>query len=278
MSHPSTLAYVAGEAASKQAVLYKEPGRYLLSSAMAGALIAVVLAVSLKLGQVFFAAGSPGYYAAVSGFFGVALVSIIVCKVELFTSNIMYFTVGALTGRATPRALLCSWPTVYIGNLIGVLAFTAIFAGAGGFGALPANHLLFNVVEHKVHATSLEIFWKGALCNWIICLAVWVPMRLANEAAKVMMVMLLVFVFFFSGYEHSIANMAFFALAELHNMPGLNAADIIHNMIPATLGNIVGGALGVGLVVYLLERHTLPQAAAEPASATAAPAGIGGKA
>ncbi|RBH36657.1 hypothetical protein C3F00_044600, partial [Pseudomonas sp. MWU13-2860] len=62
MNHASTLAYVADEAASKQTVLRQHPGRYLLSAGMAAALIAVVLSVSLKLGQVFFAVGSPGYY------------------------------------------------------------------------------------------------------------------------------------------------------------------------------------------------------------------------
>ncbi|MBM2883250.1 MULTISPECIES: formate transporter FocA [Chromobacterium] len=257
MSHSSTLAYVVDEAASKQQVLLSEPGRYLLSAAMAGALIAVVLAVSLKLGQVFFASGAPGYYIATSGFFGVALVSIIVCKVELFTSNVMYFTVGRLSGRCRTCNMLRSWTMVYLGNLLGVLLFVAVLAGAGGMGVLPADHLLFNVVEHKVHASSMEIFWKGVLCNWVICLAVWVPMRLSNEAARLLIIMLLVFVFFFSGFEHSIANMAFFALAKLQGMAGLEWADIAHNLVPATLGNIVGGAFGVGLVVYLLERHTL---------------------
>ncbi|PTU70574.1 transporter [Chromobacterium haemolyticum] len=268
MNHASTLAYVAAEAASKQTVLRQHPGRYLLSAGMAGALIAVVLSVSLKLGQVFFAVGSPGYYIAVAGFFGVALVSIIVCKLELFTSNVMYFSVGVLSGDCRVCNLLRSWAMVYLGNLLGVLLFTAVFAGAGGMGSLPADHLLFNVAAHKVHAGGWEIFWKGALCNWVICLAVWVPLRMAGDAAKMLMILLLVFVFFFSGFEHSIANMAFFSLALLHGMQGLDAAAILHNMIPATLGNIAGGALGVGLVVYLLERHTLParREAAKPAA------------
>ncbi|WP_434629238.1 formate/nitrite transporter family protein [Chromobacterium sp. CV08] len=257
MSHSSPLAYVLDEAAGKQRVLLSEPGRYLLSAGMAGALIAAVLVVSLKLGQVFFAAGAPGYYIATAGFFGVALVSIIVCKVELFTSNVMYFTVGRLGGRCRSCNLLRSWAVVYIGNLIGVLLFVAVLAGAGGMGALPADHLLFNVVEHKVRASSMEIFWKGVLCNWVICLAVWVPMRLSSEAARLIVIMLLVFVFFFSGFEHSIANMAFFALARMQGMTALDWGDILHNMVPATLGNIVGGAVGVGLVVFRLERHTL---------------------
>ncbi len=260
MSTPSSLAYVVAEASAKQTVLRDSPWRYFLSAALAGALIAVVLSVSLKLGQVFFAAGSPGYYIPVAGFFGVALASIIFCKVELFTSNVMYFTVGALSGQCRVCNLLRSWCTVYLGNLAGIVVFAVVFAGAGGMGVLPPEHLLFSVVAHKVHAASAEIFWKGVLCNWVICLAVWIPLRIAGDVGRLLMVMFLVFVFFFSGFEHSIANMAFFALALLHGMGGLDAAAVLHNLIPATAGNIVGGGLGVGLVVFLLERHTLQEA------------------
>ncbi|GGY12952.1 formate/nitrite transporter family protein [Paludibacterium paludis] len=259
MSTTSSLSYVVAEAASKQVVLHQSPGRYLLSAGLAGALIAVVLTVSLKLGQVFLAGGAAGYYIPTAGFFGVALASIIFCKLELFTSNVMYFAVGALSGRCRACSLARSWVMVYSGNLLGILLFVHVYAGAGGMGVLPQDHLLFNVVAHKIHATAGEIFWKGVLCNWIICLAVWVPLRMTGDVARLLMVLFLVFVFFFSGFEHSIANMAFFALAFLHAMPGLDAAGVLHNLIPATLGNIAGGALGVGLVVYLLERHTLSE-------------------
>ncbi|WP_051229022.1 formate/nitrite transporter family protein [Paludibacterium yongneupense] len=260
MSHPQALPYVVGEAANKQKVLNTEPLRYFLSAMMAGALIAVVLAVAIKLGQAFYTTGTPVYYASVAGFFGVALVTIIVCKVELFTSNIMYFSVGVLARQTTVINALKSWMMVYLGNLAGVVVFAWVFAQAGALGALPKDNVLFQVLEHKIHADTMTIFWRGVLCNWIICLAVWVPMRLVGDSAKVAMTMFLVFVFFFAGYEHSIANMAFFALGVLQGSDLMTWPNIVHNLIPATLGNIVGGGVGVGLVVFLLDRHTLKTA------------------
>ena len=259
MNVPSTLSLVADEAENKQQVLRTAPGRYVLSAAMAGAIISVVLVVSLKLGQMMLEAGSANYVLPMAGFFGAALICIMVCKLELFTSNVMYFTVGVLSGRSRIGTLLRSWGTIYLGNLLGVLAFMAVFAGTGALGQLADDHVLFRVAHYKTTAPAMAIFWKGVLCNWIICLAVWMPLRIAGEAARFMLIMLLVFIFFFSGYEHSIANMSIFALAMLQDAPGLGWAQIVHNMVPATLGNIAGGGLGVGMVMYLLERHTLPQ-------------------
>ena len=257
VSTPS-LRLAVNEAQYKAHTMDHEPARYLLSSAIAGALIALVLAVCLKLGQVFFAAHAAPYYVPVSAFFGIALSTIIICKVELFTSNIMYLTFGRLAGVANSRQMLQSWLMVYVGNAIGIAAFALIFALAGGWGAVNMDHLVFNVVHHKTEASFSAIFWKGVLCNWVICLAVWVPLKLTNEAAKIIMTVSLVFIFFFSGYEHSIANMAFFALTWVHGgLASLPLDHALHNLIPATLGNIVGGGVLVGMLMYRLERHTL---------------------
>lgn len=265
------LPYVASESARKRDVMNKTPLRYVVSAMLSGALISVVLMVSLLLGQILHLAAAPLYYAASAAFFGTALCTIIFCRTELFTSNVMYMSVGAMTGRMSALEMLKSWLLVYSGNFLGALLFAAILSQTGALSSLPANHLLYDVIGHKVHAGSMAIFFKGVLCNWIICLAVWVPMRLTNEMAKLSMIMLLVFVFFFSGYEHSIANMAFFSLSWFSGagMPGV--ADTLHNLIPATLGNIVGGAFFVGAVNVYLERDTLELA--EPAPAAAASSG-----
>lgn len=266
MDNNLPLPYVVSEAVRKRQVFHHKPLRYFVSAMVAGALITIVLIVSLLLGQILHASGAPLYYAASAGFFGTALCTIIFFKCELFTSNVMYMTIGTLSRRLTVFDLLKSWLIVYVGNFAGAMLLACIYAQTGAMHAWPTNHLLFDVISHKVHADSMAIFWKGVLCNWIICLAVWVPMRLSNEMAKLVMVMLLVFVFFFSGFEHSIANMGFFGLSWFATggaAPTL--ADTLHNMIPATLGNIVGGGVGVGLVTFYLERDTLPDRQAEAA-------------
>jgi len=271
------LPYVASEAARKAGVMNHTPVKYFVSSMLAGMLIAVVLSVSLMLGQALRLEGSLLYYAASAGFFGTALCSIIVGRVELFTSNIMYMTVGRMAGRISSADMLKSWAIVYFGNFAGALLFAVVYAQTGVMANLPVDHLLYFVVGHKVAAAFWAIFWKGVLCNWIICLAVWLPLRLSNDMAKLALIMLLVFVFFFSGYEHSIANMAFFSLSWMFSVSGTpGLSDTLHNMIPATLGNIVGGGLGVGALMFYLERDTLgeveSEAASAPQSAPVAPA------
>jgi nitrite transporter NirC len=258
MDNNLPLPYAIGEAVRKSQVFNHKPLRYFVSAMVAGALITIVLIVSLLLGQILHASGAPLYYAASAGFFGTALCTIIFFKCELFTSNVMYMTVGALSRQLTPLDVLKSWLLVYTGNFAGAMLLAFIYAQTGSMNSWPTTHLLFDVINHKVHADVMAIFWKGVLCNWIICLAVWVPMRLTNEMAKLAMVMLLVFVFFFSGFEHSIANMGFFGLSWFASggaAPTL--ADTLHNLIPATLGNIVGGGVGVGMLVFYLEHDTL---------------------
>jgi len=244
------LPYVVNESARKRLVMNNTPLRYFVSAMFAGSLIAVVLWVSLMLGQILHLDKQPMYYVATAGFFGVALWT-------MFTSNVMYMSVGAMTGRVSVGEMLKSWVLVYVGNFFGAALFCAILSQTGVLSTLTSSHLLYEVIDHKIHAGFWAIFCKGLLCNWIICLAVWVPMRLTNEMAKLAMIMLLVFVFFFSGYEHSIANMAFFNLSWFSAVGGPSLADTLHNMIPATLGNIVGGAVFVGALNVYLERDTL---------------------
>ncbi|MGL6070926.1 formate/nitrite transporter family protein [Craterilacuibacter sp.] len=258
MSHTYSLDYLAQQATSKRSVLRTATARYFLSAAFAGALIALVLAVSMRLGQLLHSNGSPYYAVAYSAFFGTALVAIIVSKTELFTSNVMYMAVGKLTHRIKTGEMLASWSTVYLGNFAGILLFTVVWMQTGGLGDYPADHIASQIAAVKTSAPFMKIFWKGVLCNWIICLAVWLPMKLENEMAKIALVFLLVFAFFFSGFEHSIANMALFSLIIAHAPESLTMADVLHNLVPATLGNIVGGGVGVALLAFLLERHTLP--------------------
>ena len=267
MSNSYSFDYLIGQTRAKRDTLLEAPARYFLSAMLAGTLIAVVLSASMRLAQLLLQSSSPYYAVAYSAFFGTALVAIIVSKSELFTSNVMYLTLARLSGRASTAEAALSWGCVYLGNLAGILLFTLVWMQAGGLGDYPDSHVASQLVAVKTGAPAMKIFWKAVLCNWIICLAVWLPMKLENEAAKIMLIMLLVFVFFFSGFEHCIANMALFSLVWAHAPDALPFADIVHNMVPATLGNIVGGMLGVALPAWLLERHTLSDAPQTASSA-----------
>jgi nitrite transporter NirC len=124
-----------------------------------------------------------------------------------------------------------------------LLAF--LFQAAGVFSSFPRDHLLFSGAIHKAHQLASHLFWKGVLANWIVCLAVWVALRLKEEIAKTFAIILVVFTFLYLGFEHSIANMGTFCFAILGG-GDLTVSDTVKNLVLTTLGNLVGGSVLVG--------------------------------
>jgi len=230
-------------------LLENDPPRYMLRSLGAGAFLSIVVFVfwtlmhnlqDMSLGKVI-----------ASAFFGVGLMGIVFCNAELFTSNNMYLTVSSAEGRTNWRQTVLLWIACYFGNLAGSVFIALLLCGAGYLSELPANHALFTGALHKAHLSGHVIFIKGILANWIVCLSVRIAMRCKEDVAKIMVLVLVVFIFVYLGFEHSIANMGTFSMAILGGS-ALTLGDALHNLLYSTLGNVVGGVLLVGLpFVYL---------------------------
>jgi len=220
---------------------------------LAGIYIGFGIMVSYKTGEFFFDAGSPAAMMVVSLFFGIALVMIIYGGAELFTSNTMTMTMGTLNKKMTWLETIQVWFACYLGNLVGILFFSLLIMLTGLFATQDKSQLLMEIASYKSHASTMEIFFRAILCNWLVCLAIWIPMHVKGDAAKIMVTLLLVFGFVVSGYDHSIANMALFAIALAVPHPEtLTIWSAIHNLIPATIGNIIGGSVFVGTVYAYL--------------------------
>ncbi|MFD3447489.1 formate/nitrite transporter family protein [Microbacteriaceae bacterium 4G12] len=249
--------YLVKLALKKKKMLDMYPKQYMLSSILAGIYMGFVIIVCFKLGEFFRVANSPATYLASSIFFGAALVLIIYGGAELFTGNTMYFTVATMRKQTTIVDTLRNWVACYTGNLIGAVFFALLFYATGLFEHIGHDHFLNVVATTKMGATTTHLFFKAILCNWLVCLACFLPSQVKGDAAKIIMIMLTVFLFFFSGYEHSIANLAIFSLALLVPHPAnVTLAAAIHNLIPVTLGNIVGGAVFVGMIYqYITTAH-----------------------
>jgi formate/nitrite transporter FocA (FNT family) len=117
------------------------------------------------------------------------------------------------------------------------------------------DHALFDGALHKAQQTGSIIFFKGILANWIVCLAVRIALRCKEEIAKILVLILVVFIFVYLGFEHSIANMGTFSMAILGGGT-LTVGEALHNLLYSTLGNVVGGVLLVGLpFTYLNPRE-----------------------
>jgi nitrite transporter NirC len=245
-------------ALKKRAILEQSLIQYIIRAALAGVYIGFALVLCLRIGEFFREANSPATYLVSGIFFGIALVFIMYGGAELFTGNTMYFTISTLQKETTIKDTLSNWLACYSGNLLGAVFFAFLIAQSGIFEHIPKEHLLFAIAAKKMHATTMQLFIKGILCNWLVCLAIFIPMQMKEDIAKVISMILIVFVFFASGYEHSIANFVLFSIALAVPHPAtVNLAGVIHNIIPVTLGNIVGGALFMGaLYTYLTSPKT----------------------
>jgi nitrite transporter NirC len=180
---------------------------------------------------------------------------IVFTNTELFTSNNMYLTVSSRERRTSwPQAALL-WISCYFGNLAGSILVALLLVGAGSLSQLPSDHALFDGALHKAQQTGSVIFFKGILANWIVCLAVRVALRCKEEVAKILVLIFIVFIFVYLGFEHSIANMGTFAMAMLGGGT-LPFGEALHNLFYSTAGNVVGGVLLVGLpFTYLNPRE-----------------------
>lgn len=255
-----SISYMIELALNKKRNLDSSLTKYLVRASLASIYIGFILIVCIKLAEVFRLQESAYTSIAYPFIFATALILIIYGGGELFTSNTMYFTVSTLSKKTTVIDLIKNWTACYSGNIIGALIFAALFYLTGPAKDFTSNHFLTLVVEHKTHGSTFHLFFKGILCNWLVCLACFVPTRFKDDLAKLLLIFLLVFAFFFSGYEHSIANIGVFAIASIlpHDV-AFTFGDVLHNLIPVTFGNIIGGSVGVGMVYYYLNNEEIQQ-------------------
>lgn len=254
MEH-SALRDVEKLALKKQKVFDKSIVRYLLRAILASAFIGFGVIIAFKSGNLFYVEHSPFAYPIAALTFGSAIILIWYGGGDLFTGNTFYFTYAALQGKMNWIKVVKMWAATYAGNLVGAILFAGVIFLTGLFESSSVNGFLMSVAEGKMNASTTELFFRAILCNWLVCLAFFVPMTLKGDGPKIFTMILLVFGFFISGYEHSIANMSTFAVALVLDHPDtISIGKAIHNLIPVTIGNMIGGGLFMGVFYYYINR------------------------
>ncbi|MVO99447.1 formate/nitrite transporter family protein [Paenibacillus lutrae] len=248
-----TVEQMAAAAAKKKQFLSDSLLRYLAAAGLAGAYVGLGIILIFSVGAPLFAAGSPVTTMVMGLSFGVALTLVIFAGSELFTGNNMFFTIGTLSRTVTWKDTLVNWFWCYIGNLAGAMVLVLLVVGAGVFAKIAPDHLLMTIAAKKMNMDPMQLFFRGILCNWFVCLAIWTSMKAKEDTAKLILIFWMLYGFIASGYEHSIANMTVLGLALMLPHPEtITLAGWFSNMIPVTLGNIVGGAFFVGMVYYFI--------------------------
>lgn len=212
-----------------------------------GGVCSQVIAVSIDAPSVAKAAGAL--------VFPIGLMMVLVAGSELFTGNCLLI-IPVLEKKAPLRGMLKSWLFVYIGNFIGGI-LVALACTYGHVFSLFDSQLASAVVSAAVGKVSMsfgDALVKGILCNVLVCVAVWISFAAKELAGKIIGLMLPVVAFVLCGFEHSVANMYFisagiFASSEYGiQADGLTFGSMLaKNLLPVTLGNIIGGSLIVGL-------------------------------
>jgi formate transporter len=249
--------------------------------------LAVLAGAFIALGAVFATsatAGGPGEMApgllrVLGGLvFCLGLVLVVVAGAELFTGNNLI--VMAWAGRKVSTArLLRNWGIVYVGNFVGSVGTAAIvflskqyLSGGGDVGV---NAL--TIANTKTGLEWWQALFLGVLCNALVCLAIWLTMSARTVTDKILAIIFPITAFVAAGFEHSVANMFFIpiglfiksgASSDLWAQTGADAADfanvtwanfLVGNLIPVTLGNIIGGSMLVGLVYWFIYLRRLPE-------------------
>jgi nitrite transporter NirC len=237
--------------AKKVAYLERAPFGYLVLSLLAGVYLGFGITLIFCIGGPFAAEGSAALKLVMGVSFGIALTLVIFAGSELFTGNNMVGVIGGLAREVTWGQVgnLFFWS--FVGNLLGSLILAWLVVQSGTLSSASSS-LIQKVAGIKMQLPAWELFLRGILCNWLVCLAVWTAARANGDAAKMLLIFWCLFAFIGSGFEHSIANQSLLGLAIfLPHEASVSWGGFLWNQIWVVLGNIVGGGVFVGALYWM---------------------------
>lgn len=267
---PAEMAARAEQLGVKKATL--DTARLFVLAVLAGAFIALGALFSTTVAAGAAEAMPYGVVRLLAGLvFSLGLILVVVGGAELFTGNNLI--VMAWAGRKVSTALLLrNWVSVYLGNFVGALA-TAVLVYLGGqytFGNGAVGAAALATAHAKVALGFGQAVVLGILCNGLVCLAVWLSYSGRSTTDKILAIVPPITAFVAAGFEHSVANMYFLPVGlfikagapePFWSAIGKNAGDyaeltwgnfLVNNLLPVTLGNIIGGVVLVGIVYWFV--------------------------
>jgi len=185
--------------------------------------------------------------------FSLGLILVVVGGAELFTGN-NFIVMAWAEHKVTTAQLLRNWSLVYIANFIGAIGAAILMYWSGalllGDGAVAETAL--NIAVYKVNLEPMQAFIRGLLCNALVCLAVWLCFAARDVASKILAIIFPISAFVALGFEHCVANMYFIPLGMMISDGEIGVTVFLTNLIPVTIGNIIGGSLFVAFVYWVV--------------------------
>jgi nitrite transporter NirC len=241
------------KAASDKVELSKHPLQFLVSSMLAGAYVGLAVVLMICATAPLFAANSPGRVFLSGCVFATALTVIVFGGAELVTGTMMTLVHGIAKKLINARDFVFVVLFCFIGNLLGSIVVSLLVTGAGVIEPGTPNHnLLKAMLNIRANETNLQEFLRGILCNFMVCLAVWICARLETESGKAIAIFWCMVCFVCSGYEHVVANMTTFTLGLFSAEAATTWLEFGRQCVFVGLGNLVGGSLFAGGAYVLL--------------------------
>ena len=247
---------VCNAAKGKLALLNNNPLGYFMSAMVAGAFITLGGFVTFTLGSILTAGGCTITKVIMAFSFASALSLVVMAGAELFTGNNFVMAAASFKKEVSWLDTLKLWVVCYLGNFVGAMILVALFQ-LGGCPLGSVGEYFATIAAGKMGGTASALFFKGMLCNMLVCLAVWCCTKMKTESGKLIMIFWCIYIFMACGFEHSIANMSVMAVGLLNGagVEGVSIAGYFHNLLWVTLGNVAGGALLVAFPYYIIQKE-----------------------
>jgi len=247
---------IFSEQIQKKVCLFEQrPTAILIGGLMAGAYVGLAIILIMTIGTDL----PPEFRKLVMGAtFGLALILVIFAGSELFTGYTMYCTFGVLERKITVSAALKVTASVWVANLIGAIILAYMYKLGSGVLVKSTDTVLHAIAVKKMYGTPVQLLFNAVLCNWLVCLALWIVAKINSESAKCIAIFWCLLAFIASGYEHSVANMTVFSLALLGpTVDGITLSAAAHNLFWVTIGNTIGGAVFVATGYWYMSQSTV---------------------
>ncbi|MGB4777590.1 formate/nitrite transporter family protein [Microbacterium sp.] len=258
--------HAQAEAAVHKTDALHSPGRFLVSGMLAGAYIGIGVVLMVSTAGPLLATGD-GLAKLVAGLvFGVALTLVVFAGADLLTSAMMILPIGSLMRAIGPWRTVGTLAATFVANLVGALVFAGLIVASGVLHAnAAAGDMLHDMLAAKAAEGPVELFVRGILCNVLVCLAIWMCARVQSDVAKILLIFAAILAFISSGFEHVVANMTTYGIGLFSGDPNATWALFGSNLLWVGLGNLVGGAVVVGLGYWVVGGS--PRLPAIPATA-----------
>lgn len=239
----------------KVGLLKENPIGYILSAMMAGAFVGIGVLLSFSIGSQLHNSDFAVFEKIMMGAsFAIALSLVVFAGSELFTGNTMTAFIGITRKEISVKDGILLLVVSYIGNFLGAIVLALLFLGTGILDGAVGEYMT-NSYYTKTSGEWYTLFFKGILCNMLVCLAVWSCTRTKSDSAKLILIFWCILAFVVTGFEHCVANMTLFSLPLFHNPSDIDIRGMWYNLLFVTAGNIVGGMLFVGLPYFFISRE-----------------------